>query len=130
MRKCSRSRSSDLFTSKPQAPPRVLQAERHRLTNAVREEKLQVRIEEHHGKCVVVLKEGPQEVRLVPGPALEHPRPRVFERVEDVVHVDVDSAPETRQDLKHQVVDVAPDLADMRGVDEENVRVLELFEPN
>ena len=70
-----------------------------------------------------------QQVLLAPEePELLRPLPRVLVRDEDVVHVHDHARLQARQDLQHDVVDVAAELHDVRRVDEEDVAALQLVE--
>src|SRR5438445_8328548 len=53
---------------------------------------------------------------------------RVFERIDDVVKVDVDPGTDPRQDFEENTIDVAVDLAHVRGIHEQDVVLVECLE--
>ena len=69
-------------------------------------------------KILVMRQEGTKQIRLIPGPTLKDPLPRVFEGIEDVVEMHVDAAFKNRQDVKKNIIQIAAGFGDMTGVDE------------
>ena len=76
----------------------------------------------------VVRQESPEEVILIPGPPSFGPNFDVLEWPKDVVEVNDDPSPQTWQHVENQMIDVAPDLGDVGGVDEEDIARFELIE--
>src|SRR5881296_3415058 len=85
------------------------------LINQIRREKLDL-------EGAVVLKKSAQQVRLVPCSAFIDPVARVFERIEDVMEMDVDAFLQERQDLKDDVIHVAARFGNVRRIDKQNIR--------
>ena len=76
------------------------------------------RVEHLNTKTDVVLEKRPQQIDLIPTPALQNPIFRVLERVEDVMEVHVHARCKARQDLENNYVDVASNFGNVRGIDE------------
>jgi hypothetical protein len=86
-----------------------------------------IRVKREHFKLRVASQESPKEKGLIPGPSLVNPGVRIGVGIENVVKVNKRSGLEARKDPEQQEGQVAPDLGDMRGVDEENVAGFQLF---
>ena len=56
-----------------------------------------IAVKENYLENGIVLKECPEKVKLIPGPALPNPLRRVLEWIEDVVKVDKNSRPQSRE---------------------------------
>ena len=79
----------------------MAQAQRHVARNEIPMEALEKAVEDLDGERIVVLKEGSQQIRLVPCASLIDPLPWIFEGMEDVVKVDVDARDQPGKDVKN-----------------------------
>jgi hypothetical protein len=77
----------------------------------------------HHNdaKAIIVLQEGPQEVRFRPCPSFVNPFFRVLERVENIMQMNIYSLLKTRKNLEEESINVAIHFTYVRRVNEENI---------
>ena len=78
-------------------------------------------IHENNAECSVVLEKRSQHVGFIPSPPFVDPLLWVLKRVKNVMEVDMDSRRKARQNFEEDAVDIAVDLADMCGIDEQDV---------
>ena len=84
-------------------------------------------IHKHNAESAIILEECPQHITLVPRSTFIDPLLRIFEREEDVVEVNINALREGRKDFEEDTINVAVDLADVRGVNEQDVIRFELL---
>ena len=84
-------------------------------------------VHKHNAESTIVLEECSQHIYLVPRSPFIDPLLRIFEREKDIVEVNINARSEGRKDLEEDTIYVAVDLADVRGVNEQNVIRFELL---
>src|SRR5690606_32813709 len=103
-------------------------AQRHVLREPIPMLFLNIGIEEHDFKSGTISQHGSNSVHFVPRASCAKPSFRVFERIKNIVDMDVDAGLEARKDGEHIVVNVAAGFQHVGAVNEKYIARLELFE--
>src|SRR5712692_4208535 len=108
-------RSGD--AAKPNTSTKIFEAQRHFPSESLGMENFQECGEEHDLEVVIELQKRPKKICLRPRSTLVNPLSRIFERVENIMEVNVNTCLQARQDLKQDHVYIASDLGDMCRID-------------
>ncbi len=84
------------------------------------------RIEIHDLESVVELQKGPQKISFIPGIALQQLFLWILERPQNVVKMDDDSGIQDGKDIEKDECHVAPDLDDVRRINEQDVTLAKI----
>src|ERR1041384_1956842 len=113
----------------PQRTSGVSQELGHQLRDDLTILMSQITVEQQNLERGVILQETSNQVNLVPGPPLQNPFRRIFEGPHDIVDVYQHARLQTRQDLKKQIIDVAPQLGHVQRIDEKDIVRLQVHQP-
>ena len=103
--------TSNLFTTsfcvpgtlnslQPDATATIFETERHVAAESFLKKMFEIAIEEHYFERRIVFQEGPQHIRFVPSLAMIDPFARIFERIHDIVNMNVHPGLKGREDVK------------------------------